>query len=118
MSDNFDVDQVDDQVETDVEETLEDDLQGTEGTADGLWRQSELIRQFAPDALVVVSADAVYRCDYAALVEAHTASGAGLTMVTTEVDPGDADRYVDVTDVVQTKMDAVWCHRSQNGEAA
>lgn len=30
----------------------------------------------------------------------------------------DADRYVDVTDVVQTKMNAVWCHRSQNGEAA
>jgi LmbE family N-acetylglucosaminyl deacetylase len=29
----------------------------------------------------------------------------------------DADRYVDVTDVVQTKMDAVWCHWSQNGEA-
>ena len=30
----------------------------------------------------------------------------------------DADRYVDVTDVVETKMDAVWCHASQNGEAA
>lgn len=31
---------------------------------------------------------------------------------------GDADRYVDVTPVVETKMDAVWCHWSQNGEAA
>jgi LmbE family N-acetylglucosaminyl deacetylase len=30
---------------------------------------------------------------------------------------GDADRYVDVTAVVETKMDAVWCHWSQNGEA-
>ncbi len=29
----------------------------------------------------------------------------------------DADRYVDVTAVVETKMDAVWCHWSQNGEA-
>jgi LmbE family N-acetylglucosaminyl deacetylase len=29
----------------------------------------------------------------------------------------DADRYVDVTGVVETKMDAVWCHGSQNGEA-
>ncbi len=29
----------------------------------------------------------------------------------------DADRYVDVTAVVETKMDAVWCHVSQNGEA-
>ncbi|MGI3783318.1 MAG: PIG-L deacetylase family protein [Janthinobacterium lividum] len=29
----------------------------------------------------------------------------------------DADRYVDVTSVVEKKMDAVWCHWSQNGEA-
>jgi LmbE family N-acetylglucosaminyl deacetylase len=29
----------------------------------------------------------------------------------------DADCYVDVGAVVQTKMDAVWCHWSQNGEA-
>ncbi|HEY0237621.1 MAG TPA: PIG-L deacetylase family protein [Friedmanniella sp.] len=29
----------------------------------------------------------------------------------------DANRYVDVTAVVETKMDAVWCHWSQNGEA-
>lgn len=30
----------------------------------------------------------------------------------------DADLYVDVTAAVETKMDAVWCHWSQNGEAA
>jgi LmbE family N-acetylglucosaminyl deacetylase len=29
----------------------------------------------------------------------------------------DADRYLDVTAVVETKMAAVWCHQSQNGEA-
>ena len=29
----------------------------------------------------------------------------------------DADLYVDVTSVVPTKMDAIWCHQSQNGEA-
>ncbi len=29
----------------------------------------------------------------------------------------DADLYVDVTPVVQLKMDAIWCHGSQNGEA-
>jgi LmbE family N-acetylglucosaminyl deacetylase len=29
----------------------------------------------------------------------------------------DADLYLDVTDVVQTKMEAVWCHQSQNGES-
>jgi glucose-1-phosphate adenylyltransferase len=65
----------------------------TEGTADGLWRQSELIRQFDPDALVVVSSDAVYKLDYRDVVDAHLGSGAEVTMVTTEVEPDDASRY-------------------------
>lgn len=65
----------------------------TEGTADGLWRQSQLIRDFDPDALVVVSSDAVYKLDYREVVEGHLASGAEVTMVTTEVDADDASRY-------------------------
>ncbi|WP_448614255.1 glucose-1-phosphate adenylyltransferase family protein [Modestobacter sp. URMC 112] len=65
----------------------------TEGTADGLWRQTELVRQFAPDALVVVSSDAVYKLDYRDVVEAHLGSGAEVTMVTTEVEADDAARY-------------------------
>jgi glucose-1-phosphate adenylyltransferase len=63
------------------------------GTADALWRNAPLIRDFAPEALVVVSADAVYVQDYGALVEEHVASDAEVTMVTTEVDPEDAGRY-------------------------
>jgi glucose-1-phosphate adenylyltransferase len=65
----------------------------TEGTADGLWRQSELIRQFDPDALVVVSSDAVYKLDYRDVVDTHLGSGAEVTMVTTEVAADDASRY-------------------------
>src|SRR3954449_1241000 len=65
----------------------------TEGTADGLWRQSELIRDFDPDALVVVSSDAVYKLDYREVAEAHLGSGAEVTMVTTEVAADDAARY-------------------------
>src|SRR6195952_678859 len=65
----------------------------TEGTADGLWRQSQLIRQFDPDALVVVSSDAVYKLDYRDVVDAHLGSGAEVTMVTTEVEADDAARY-------------------------
>src|SRR3954453_1181677 len=65
----------------------------TEGTADGLWRQAELIRDFGPDALVVVSSDAVYKLDYREVVEAHLGSGAEVTMVTTEVAADDAARY-------------------------
>lgn len=63
------------------------------GTADGLWRNADLVRRHAPEALVVLSADAVYRLDYDAVVDAHLASGATLTAVTTRVDPQDAGRY-------------------------
>jgi glucose-1-phosphate adenylyltransferase len=64
-----------------------------QGTADSLWRNGPLIREFAPEALLVLSADAIYRQDYGALVEEHVESGCTVTMVTTEVDPDDAGRY-------------------------
>lgn len=64
-----------------------------QGTADALWRYAELIREHGPDALVVVSADAVYRLDYSDVVRGHLDAGATVTMVTTRVDPDDADRY-------------------------
>src|SRR4051794_2949591 len=63
------------------------------GTADSLWRQAELIRAFDADALVVVSADAVYKLDYREVAEAHLDSRAEVTMVTTEVAADDASRY-------------------------
>ena len=64
-----------------------------QGTADVLWRQTELIRDFAPEALVVVSSDAVYRLDYEEVVRGHLQSDADVTMVTTRVDPADVSRY-------------------------
>ncbi|MFP5219126.1 MAG: glucose-1-phosphate adenylyltransferase family protein [Actinomycetes bacterium] len=64
-----------------------------EGTADAVWRQAGLVRELRPDALVVVSADAVYRLDYDAVVSEHLDSGAVATMVTTRVDASDAGRY-------------------------
>ncbi len=63
------------------------------GTADSLWRHAELVRAFAPDALVVASSDAVYKLDYRDVVDAHLGSGAEVTMVTTEVAADDASRY-------------------------
>jgi glucose-1-phosphate adenylyltransferase len=63
------------------------------GTANSLWRYAPLVRDFGADALVVVSADAVYKLDYREVVDAHLGSGAEVTMVTTEVDADDASRY-------------------------
>jgi glucose-1-phosphate adenylyltransferase len=73
------------------------------GTADVLWRQADLVRGFDPDALVVVSADAVYKLDYRAVADEHRESGAEVTMVTTEVAADDASRY----GIVQTDGDRV-----------
>lgn len=63
------------------------------GTANLLWRQADLIREYDADALVVVSSDAVYKLDYREVVESHLGSGAEVTMVTTEVGADDASRY-------------------------
>ncbi|HLM04002.1 MAG TPA: sugar phosphate nucleotidyltransferase [Blastococcus sp.] len=63
------------------------------GTADSLWRHADLIREFDPEALVVVSSDAVYTLDYRQVAESHLGSGAEVTMVTTEVAADDAARY-------------------------
>ena len=41
----------------------------------GAVEQPELIREFAPEALVVLSADAIYKLDYGALVEEHCEAG-------------------------------------------
>ncbi len=64
-----------------------------QGTADVLWRHTELIRSFDPEALVVLSADAVYALDYDEVVRSHLAGDADVTMVTTRVDRDDASRY-------------------------
>ena len=71
------------------------------GNADALWRQRELLREFAPDLLLVLSADHVYRCDFRDVLDAHAAHGhPDLTLVTTPVPPGDdASRF----SIVQVK---------------
>jgi len=73
-----------------------------QGTADALWRNAPMIREFGPEALVVVSADAVYKLDYREVVEGHLASKASVTMVTTKVPKEEAGRY----GVVQVGDDA------------
>jgi len=72
-----------------------------QGTADALWRQAPMIREFGPEALVVVSADAVYKLDYRVVVDEHLRTGAAVTMVTTRVAKGEAGRY----GVVQVDVD-------------
>jgi glucose-1-phosphate adenylyltransferase len=50
------------------------------GSADAILQSLNLIRDEKPDIVVVVGADHVYRMDFSQMVEAHIASGRGLTV--------------------------------------
>ena len=63
-----------------------------EGNADGLLRQAGFIRDFAPDLVLVLSSDHLYRLDYRDVVDTHLRTGAELTMVTVDF-PGDASNH-------------------------
>src|SRR4051812_40699022 len=82
--------------------TKPDDARWHEGNAHALYAHADDIRQAEPDVVVVLSADHVYRLDLRAVVEDHRSSGAGLTLVTTEVE-SDAGRH----GVVETQGDEV-----------
>ncbi len=68
-----------------------------EGNADSLYRQKDLIRDFAPDLVLVLSADHLYTLNFLDVIDTHLAREADLTVVTTLVDE-DPSRY----GVVQT----------------
>lgn len=68
-----------------------------EGTADAVYRNRHLIREFSPDLLVVLSADHVYKLDYSRVVERHLTRRAAVTMVTAQVPREEAHRFGSVT---------------------
>ncbi|PFG38075.1 glucose-1-phosphate adenylyltransferase [Georgenia soli] len=80
------------------------------GTADALARRADAIRRHEPEVVLVASADAVYRMDFADVVARHAASGAELTVVTTR-HGGDLTRH----DVVQVQDGRVteYAHRPE-----
>lgn len=63
-----------------------------EGNADGLFRQGAFIREFAPDLVLVLSADHLYSLDYRDVLRTHAAADAALTIVSTRFD-GDASKH-------------------------
>jgi glucose-1-phosphate adenylyltransferase len=63
------------------------------GNADVLHRHRALIAEFAPDEVVVMSADHVERVDLRDVLDAHREAAAEVTMVTTEVGADEASRF-------------------------
>ena len=65
-----------------------------QGNADAILRHRDLIEQFNPDILIVLSADHVYKFDYREAIETHLEKKASVTMVTTRLPKGEsASRY-------------------------
>lgn len=64
-----------------------------EGNADAIWRHRTAIAEMAPRDVLVVSADHLYRMDWAEVLDDHREGGADLTMVTTEVEGDDPARF-------------------------
>jgi glucose-1-phosphate adenylyltransferase len=70
----------------------------SDGNADALRRNAAVIDEAGPDAVVVVSADHLYRLDLRDVLDLHVAAGAAGTIVTTELPHGDTSRYTEVLD--------------------
>jgi glucose-1-phosphate adenylyltransferase len=61
-----------------------------EGNADALFRQIDKIKKFAPDILIVLSSDHIYKIDFRDVIETHLQKDAAVTMVTTKVPKGES----------------------------
>lgn len=63
------------------------------GNADAIYRNKNLIEEFAPDILLILSADHIYKLDFRDVIEQHLANRADVTMVTTRVPITEASRF-------------------------
>jgi glucose-1-phosphate adenylyltransferase len=72
------------------------------GNADAIYRHLDFIESFAPDILLVLSADHVYKMDFREAIQTHLQKKATITMVTTQVPTGEsASRF----GVIKTNKD-------------
>ncbi|HSK80312.1 MAG TPA: glucose-1-phosphate adenylyltransferase family protein [Thermoanaerobaculia bacterium] len=64
-----------------------------QGNADAIYRHKSLIRELAPELLVVLSADHLYKLDYRDVIDRHREREADATLVTTRVPREEAGRF-------------------------
>ena len=63
------------------------------GSADAIFQSLNLLRDEKPDIVVVVGADHVYRMDFSQMIDAHVASGAGVTVAAIRQPIGLANQF-------------------------
>ena len=64
-----------------------------EGTADAIWKNTEFVEKHAPENVLVLSGDHIYKMDYAKLLETHKKSGAAATIAAISVPLSEAPRF-------------------------
>lgn len=69
-----------------------------QGNTDALNRQKQLIREFDPELVLMLSADHLYTLDFLDLLDTHRDRGADLTMATTLIDENPSRYGVVTTD--------------------
>ncbi len=61
------------------------------GTADALYQNINFLKSAHEPYVVIASGDAVYKMDYNKVLEEHIATGADITIVCKDIEPGDDD---------------------------
>lgn len=75
------------------------------GTADAVYQNISFVGNGRPEVILVLSGDHIYSMDYEAVIEAHRANNADLTLCTIEVPMAEASRFgiVDVDKNMRVK---------------
>jgi glucose-1-phosphate adenylyltransferase len=63
------------------------------GTADAVYQNIQSIEEECADAVLILSADHVYKMNYRYMFERHLAGGADVTVATTQVPPQESSRF-------------------------
>ena len=64
-----------------------------EGTANAIYQNIDFVDRFAPDYVVILSGDHIYKMDYNAMVEYHVANNAACTIAVRNVPLEEASRF-------------------------
>ncbi len=64
-----------------------------QGTADAIYQNLYLVERSGAEAVLILSADHIYRMDYEAMLKAHKASGAAVTVAAMEVSLDEARAF-------------------------
>ncbi|MDQ1474021.1 MAG: glucose-phosphate adenylyltransferase [Bryobacterales bacterium] len=64
-----------------------------QGTADAIYQNLQSILTEAPDHVMVLSADHIYKMDYCDMLAWHRAQRADVTIATIQINPAEADRF-------------------------